>query len=533
MYIKSVEFLDKHRQFEKGDKILFSKNMNILVGPNGIGKTTIIRAIYEFFENNYHTRPHMKILFSNIGKRITELFLEYLKKHHIDINGEHYEKGIFEKIFLEFENHNNSWYITIENNNLLINGNNFKFIFEEKGIIHEHPNYNKITNSNRIIENFSNEIYKLFTERLNIIMINDNDNSFKYTMNTFELYNDGSLMTNYSFLNTKQLEKISSDYLVKHILKTEGDVYEYVRDEYYKITCKKFFYKFHENDKKNFDQNAYTIYEIANTKFYNSHKKNENINKNYTECSSGEIDLIKFLTLTSNNDCVDILLIDEPGKSLSQNYLQQAINTLNNESQIIMITHNPKIINKDCIRNDNTTFIYFGKKDNKLKCMNVKDVMSKNNISYDILVNNGNVLFVDKCVCVEGISDYKVIRHFIQDRHIEIMYSCKSKLKELLRILGIKYWIIYDLDKLQYEDGKNAFSSMGANDIKRIRNNKGNVIHQNYEIVKFKNKKIILFAIKNFRNVLSDSDVKYIKDLLKDKINIIEYTEDEKASLYH
>ncbi len=112
MYIKSLEFIDDHRQFKKGDKIEFSKNMNILVGPNGIGKSTILRAIYDYFENsNYFNNPNLSITFYNIRERINELFLEYLKKHHIEINSEHYEKSLFEKIFLEFKNHDNSWYI--------------------------------------------------------------------------------------------------------------------------------------------------------------------------------------------------------------------------------------------------------------------------------------------------------------------------------------------------------------------------------------------------------------------------------------
>jgi predicted ATP-dependent endonuclease of OLD family len=529
MYIKSIEFIDNHRQFKKGDTIEFTKNMNILVGPNGIGKTTMIRAIYEYFEKfNYH-KPPIKIKFCDIGKRTIELFLEYLKKHHIDKNADSYEKSLFEKIFLEFENHNDSWYITIENNNLLFNGNKFDFIYKDNDTTQEKTNYYKVNNTNRIIESFTNELYNLFTERLNIIMVNDNDNSFKYVINNFKLFEDGSLNCEYSDLNTKTLQKYSSDYMVKQILRSDGDVYEYVRDEYFKITGKKIFYKFHENDTKNFDQNAYTIYETANTKFYNSHKKNKNIDKGYTECSSGEIDLINFLTLTSDNEYVDILFIDEPGKSLSQNYLQQAINTLNNESQIIMITHNPKIINKDCIRNDNMTFIYFNNKDNKTNCINVKKEMKKLNISFDVLVNNREILFINKCICVEGISDYKVIRHFVQERHVEIMYGCESKLKNLLKNLGIKYWIVYDLDKLCDETCNKVFNNLGAKEIKKILKNKGNIIHKNYEIIKFKNKKIILFAIKNFRTLLNDKDINFIKDLLKDNINSIEHTEDDKS----
>jgi hypothetical protein len=89
--------------------------------------------------------------------------------------------------------------------------------------------------------------------------------------------------------------------MVKQILRSDGDIYEYVKNDYFRITGKKFFYKFHENDKKKFDQNSYTIYETANTKFYNSHKKNKNIDKEYTECSSGEIDLINFFLYPHNN----------------------------------------------------------------------------------------------------------------------------------------------------------------------------------------------------------------------------------------
>jgi predicted ATP-binding protein involved in virulence len=208
MHIKSIEFIDNHRQFKKGDKIEFTKNMNILVGPNGIGKTTIIRVIYEYFEKfNYH-KPQIKIKFCDIGKRMIELFLDYLKKHHIDINTDYYEKSLFEKIFLEFENHNYSWYITIENSNLLFNGNKFDFIFKDNDTKQEKTNYYKVNNTNRIIESFTNELYNLFTERLNIIMVNDNDNSFKYVINNFEVYDNGSLKCDYADLNTKNVAKI-------------------------------------------------------------------------------------------------------------------------------------------------------------------------------------------------------------------------------------------------------------------------------------------------------------------------------------
>lgn len=521
MYIKSAEFLDNYRQFKKGNVISFSKNMNVLVGPNGIGKTTIIRAIYEFLENqflenNYYAKPPMKIVFRDVGKRMKDIFSGYLKECRIDVYDKLYEKSIFKNIFMFFENQNNSTYVTIDNNDLLINGNDFKFIFEEK---ETKQNHEKVCNTNRIIENFSNKLYKLFIESLNVVMINDNDHSFKYMMNTFDLYNDGSLQCDYSQLKTKQLEKYSYDYLVKSTLYFNDDIREYVRNEYLKITGKKFICKFHENIKKNFDQRAYTICQMSNTKFYNSHKNDKNIDKEYTECSSGEIDLINFLTLTSENENVDILLIDEPGKSLSQNYLQQAVSTLNNESQIIMVTHNPKIINKECIRNKNTTFIYFSKKYNKIECINVKEEMDKSNISYDILVNNGGVLFVDKCVCVEGISDYKVIRHFVQERHIEIMNGGDSKLKDLLERLGIEYWIIYDLDKLCDENGKKIFNDMKANDVKKVVRDRGSIIYNNYEIVKFEDKKILGFANKNFKSKLNDDNIKYIKNLLKNNID--------------
>lgn len=520
MYIKSVEFLDDYRQFKKGDKIELSINMNILVGPNGIGKSTILKAIYEYFEKNYYNNAKMKIIFGDAGKRLLDLFFNFIKDNNIDVGV--YDEQIFEKISSYFKNQDNDTFI-IENNDYSINGNKFDILFLDKDIKSDNPNYIKIQQTNSFLTNFSRNIHKLFIDRFHLIMVNDKDDSLRYIMNTYEEH-EGSLLGKYCLLNTREITKYSTDYLVKYMLRTNNAIFDYVQARYNEITGKYFLLKFHENQNKNFDQHAYTIYELANSKFYNSHRYEHNIGKNYTECSSGEIDMIKFLTLTSENDFVDVLLIDEPGKSLSQIYLQQMIDTLNNESQIIMVTHNPKIINKDCIRKENTTFIYFCKKNANIKCLNVKNEMKKLDISYDILVNNRDILFVNECICVEGISDYKVIRHFVQDRHIEIMYGGDSKLKELLKSLEIKYWIVFDLDKLCNDNNTKVFENMGAKEVKRIVRDKGIVIKNNYEIVKFEDKKMIGFANKNFVP-LKDKDIEFIQKLLND--NIVKYTQRE------
>lgn len=86
------------------------------------------------------------------------------------------------------------------------------------------------------------------------------------------------------------------------------------------------------------------------------------------------------LTLTISNDYIDILLVDEPCKSLSQNYLQQVMNIVNNyndKTQIILVTHNPKLTSKNFIQNEENTFIHANKKNDKIEFVNIKNELKK------------------------------------------------------------------------------------------------------------------------------------------------------------
>lgn len=68
----------------KNDIIEFHKNTNILVGPNGIGKTNILRTIYDFFKCDTFDKPNIEIIFCNAGERILKLFREQYEKLILD-----------------------------------------------------------------------------------------------------------------------------------------------------------------------------------------------------------------------------------------------------------------------------------------------------------------------------------------------------------------------------------------------------------------------------------------------------------------
>jgi len=173
-------------------------------------------------------------------------------------------------------------------------------------------------------------------------------------------------------------------------------------------------------------------------------------------CSHGETELIVFLTLFYNNNGSNkILLVDEPCRNLSsQNKMNFRKFILENENinQKIIVTHDIELINeKTC--ND---LIMFDIKNNLTKYNKIPDRFQTSFGKIKELYEHREIFFSKKCLIVEGYSDYRMLKQFLNiinnDEYIIINTNgCESELPLRLNELDIQYKIIYDIDKIAYK----------------------------------------------------------------------------------
>lgn len=52
MYISSIE-IEVYRSFNKKEKIIFHKGINVIIGANNSGKTTVLKALDLVFGKNH------------------------------------------------------------------------------------------------------------------------------------------------------------------------------------------------------------------------------------------------------------------------------------------------------------------------------------------------------------------------------------------------------------------------------------------------------------------------------------------------
>lgn len=173
-----------------------------------------------------------------------------------------------------------------------------------------------------------------------------------------------------------------------------------------------------------------------------------------SQCSCGEYDLLRFLLQLYDN-VASVILLDEPVSKLSS---QNKVNFRNKvlveyftsdviamKKQLLMVTHDKEFVYPNTFEN----LIHFRMTENGTQLT----LFSSGTNDKKLICETPEILFCDRCILVEGYSDYVFVNSFMKesnynrDANIIPMHGCGSKLYSVCQKLGIKYKIMFDYDK--------------------------------------------------------------------------------------
>jgi len=206
------------------------------------------------------------------------------------------------------------------------------------------------------------------------------------------------------------------------------------------------------------------------------------INEKQYICSSGESELIDFLTLYYDNNA-DIILIDEPCTHLSSqnkdNFRKKFLESTENNKQLILITHDVELISEETCSN----LLYFRLNDKN--CTEYVSINNKKIKEYKLIFENPKILFASNCLLVEGWHDYRFFKQFLKVTNITnyliiITEGCGSKLWEICKLLKIKFKMIYDKDKITGNPTNNIIKYRLVNLLSKITDKQlcsNNILH--------------------------------------------------------
>lgn len=305
------------------------KDVNVLVGKNGAGKTTILQLINAVILNNSKSDSlnfceSVSLYFKNEeakDKSITLVNQSALKKHakSIYISQEDYFNKIIENQLKDAMS---------------------KFEIKRKHSNNRVENF-KISNfQTDFIDNFKNSIKKSILKDL------ENDENIEIFCN--EKYKENSTNLSVEYISTINMSANSINNITKSDGKNTNFLDYEIREELNNLLKSK-----NTTNKRN-------LIDALNSMFSDSNKKVEIKNQDllftlengktigYNSLSSGERQVIyifiKVIKASINNS---LILMDEPEISLHlswQENLLTAIRKVNKNSQIIIVTHSPAIV---------------------------------------------------------------------------------------------------------------------------------------------------------------------------------------------
>lgn len=371
--IKSV-YIFGYKKFEELF-VSLNKNMNIIVGENEAGKSTILEAIKIVINQQYRNadKSVLKDLFNKqqIDKFKSNPCVENLPKIiiEIDLNLEPREKDS-EYFFGENNRENIEKYgIRFEcffNEEI---GENILNFIKEGNIPYEYYALNWTT--------YSKQQYYLIKNPLNFISINTSENDNNTSFNYY----------NKTLFNSKYSEKVRMN--SKNIFRNKlNDAFQELKlddiDEHR---------KFGINDKKIILETILAVYEDSIS---------------LENKGSGMSNLIKTqIALDKSKNNLDVILMEEPENHLSYitlNKMLSEIEKKQTDSQIIIATHNNLITSRLNLRN-------------VIWITNNKEINSLNNVSeadsdFFVKADNNNflqLLLSKKAILVEGATEFLLL----------------------------------------------------------------------------------------------------------------------------
>lgn len=255
----------------------------------------------------------------------------------------------------------------------------------------------------------------------------------------FKIYNENT---------TKYIRNSIADIDFEHERRHDLSVIKNTNENLYKNIIEKF---------KEITNKEFNIKTIENNTFINDYEYVIISNNKQYECSNGEYELINFLSEYYSQDST-LMLLDEPCARLSHqnkfNFRKSILSKLEGK-QIIMVTHDRELIDEETCKN----ILYFKILNDKtlhttlIDENNINDTNNINGQDIKLLVESPEILFSEKCLLVEGYTDYIVMSQILKVFNIynyAIIQTrgCGSKLYKILDKLKIEYKCLYDLDKL-------------------------------------------------------------------------------------
>lgn len=486
--------------------IEFDKNLNILIGPNGGGKSNLLDILtivlkYFFFVDYRIERANTK---TNIKKKRsfenTQLLDEMLKGNFsIEISFEVTQEDvnnlkIIKENRLKFMNRFYSYDSKplldtkfdnlFKSNVMLETGEYFTYRFDSTNI-----NRGDIKPKERYFWNYL-ETYGLFVllsrdmEDINLSSQylyfpphreSQSNSQISTSDNFYDSLIDYSLSTS---KRTISLIKASSTYFMEKIIKYqqeakyEGWLEKYNNDPEVRLVTEYLSKLGYSWDMEHVNHNSYRL--ILN--------KGE-IKFTIDQSSSGETEILNFLLgIFAFNIKNGIILIDEPELHLHptwQSVLMDLFKDLAERTgnQFILATHSTIFVNDRTI--NNVIRVYSGDEGNsKLVKFDKNSIVNSKDILHIINShNNEKMFFADKVVLVEGIKDRVVIETLIQ------ISENKSDIIEVLEVHGkhnfdkyrlfldsfnIKNYIISDLDYILDVCDNNSIKALFETNYKNI-----------------------------------------------------------------
>lgn len=420
-YIKSLYI----KGFKKFDEIIvqFNEHMNILVGENEAGKSTILEAI-KIVLNQMYKNTDKSILKDLFNKTQIDIFnanpsLETLPKIEIELD-----------LILEPTEKNTEYFYGENNRNGTVDfGIRFECVFnDEIG-----ANLIDVINNGEIPyeyynlswKTYSKQQYYLIKRPLNFIAIDtsesDTNNSFNYFNRSlfYSRYNDEERISSKNkFRNelSKMFKSMNLDDIDEHR-------------------------KFGINDKKVILESVLTVYEDSIA---------------LENKGSGMSSLIKTqIALDKPKNNLDVVLIEEPENHLCHTTLQKMLAEIEkrqSNSQIIITTHNNLIVSRLNLKN--VIWITM----NKAKSLN--DI-AESDANFFIKADNNNflqLLLTKKAVLVEGATEFllfpkvyqQITGRTVEDDEISII-SCNgisySRYLSVIKDANKRIAVLTDNDK--------------------------------------------------------------------------------------
>lgn len=471
MHILRV-YIDGLNTFDEFN-ITFNKENNVIIGPNGVGKSNFMNIIRYLMNDNItklELNRNKDVINASILLKLSDNEKEKIIKYQFMISlickintlNHDYEKDI-DKI-------NKLYKDTFDNlKEFMIMSKEFSSEYDKRGI----NNY-LVTNNEKEKKNF----YEIRNIDFDVGKNNNNNNLAETFPNLIQKLN---------FLNKNEIEEFINKFKEKGF---GSGLIDYFNEEFNKITTLKtvYFASLSENSNKINNILKMILCRLQKSPIDSEYKKIINIQENFKlitnknfrliECnnddddydddykvnykiidegnpSDGERNLIVLLAMMELNDNNKFLLLDEPTNGFNhamKKGIEKLIFENKLDQQIIMITHDTELITETTAK----SLIYFSRKEEissstKSTKSTKSTFIEPNQIKR--ICEHPSILFMKKVLFVEGYNDVKFFKALfkkekIDDYTLVSLNGATNKLWEITQEFSISYKIIFDYDKI-------------------------------------------------------------------------------------